>query len=384
MRTIEEAESECVSLRAELDAKRADAEMWNRQAAALRARLEASRDEAGIAQLDAKALRAEVKQLSEALSATQQEQRRIAAERDAANKQAEIQAESLRVARAEVERLGEAHIESQRNGATVAIALRAAETSLAAATELPRWEPCQVEPNEDDDGPLFDGFLTDPAGSWVRWEDLARVLAAQPAAPCDHAGSEISIDRATGEETCCDCGQPAAPSCECSPEDLWECPVPGCPAKKPATPAYGSSPVGGANLRPEHRPTIAELIAAQPAAPARTEGENDESKREVCMVRPVGGSVLGPQDASPLCVPVADAAVDVQQIAAPARTVNAGNAPGLPHDELKQHVQRQRDRAEDEPLPWAAEAESRVERMRAAEQLDDQDAFPGMPPAGWR
>jgi hypothetical protein len=24
--------------------------------------------------------------------------------------------------------------------------------------------------------------------------------------PCDHAGAELAIDRATGEETCCDCG----------------------------------------------------------------------------------------------------------------------------------------------------------------------------------
>lgn len=29
--------------------------------------------------------------------------------------------------------------------------------------------------------------------------------------PCDHAGSERSIDRATGEERCADCGAPVKP-----------------------------------------------------------------------------------------------------------------------------------------------------------------------------
>jgi hypothetical protein len=38
--------------------------------------------------------------------------------------------------------------------------------------KLPRWEPCPAEPEEDDDGPLFQGFLTDAAGTWVRWEDI--------------------------------------------------------------------------------------------------------------------------------------------------------------------------------------------------------------------
>lgn len=48
------------------------------------------------------------------------------------------------------------------------------------------------------------------------------------------------------------------------------------PATAPAgdKPVFGSSPVGGANLRPEHRPSVGEFLAAQPAtAPTKTEGE---------------------------------------------------------------------------------------------------------------
>lgn len=44
--------------------------------------------------------------------------------------------------------------------------------------QLPRWEPSETEPNEGEDGPVFDGFLTDPDGTWVRWEDIERLLGA--------------------------------------------------------------------------------------------------------------------------------------------------------------------------------------------------------------
>lgn len=38
---------------------------------------------------------------------------------------------------------------------------------------ITRWNPCPAEPEEDDDGPLFQGFLTDTQGEWVKWEDIA-------------------------------------------------------------------------------------------------------------------------------------------------------------------------------------------------------------------
>ena len=34
-----------------------------------------------------------------------------------------------------------------------------------------RWSPCVVDA-EDEDGPVFQGFLTDPNGEWVKWEDI--------------------------------------------------------------------------------------------------------------------------------------------------------------------------------------------------------------------
>jgi hypothetical protein len=52
-----------------------------------------------------------------------------------------------------------------------------AEAQLAAVRNLPRWTPCEVEAEEGDpDGPVFQGFLTDTAGAWIRVEDLERAL----------------------------------------------------------------------------------------------------------------------------------------------------------------------------------------------------------------
>lgn len=58
---------------------------------------------------------------------------------------------------------------------------------------LTRWAPCVVDA-EDEDGPVFQGFLTDPAGEWVRWADLAAQPATAPAydarfesCPCETA-----------------------------------------------------------------------------------------------------------------------------------------------------------------------------------------------------
>lgn len=47
---------------------------------------------------------------------------------------------------------------------------------------------------------------------WVAWGKRARAhLSGQAPTRCDHAGAELAIDRATGEERCGDCGEPAAP-----------------------------------------------------------------------------------------------------------------------------------------------------------------------------
>lgn len=47
---------------------------------------------------------------------------------------------------------------------------------LQSIRNLQRWEPCLAEPNEDEDEPVFSGFLTDSKGTWVRWEDLERIV----------------------------------------------------------------------------------------------------------------------------------------------------------------------------------------------------------------
>ncbi len=59
-------------------------------------------------------------------------------------------------------------------------------------------------------GPGMPGFIGG-ARTWPQWcKSADAFLANQPAVPCDHAG-ELAIDRATGEETCSDCDQLAAP-----------------------------------------------------------------------------------------------------------------------------------------------------------------------------
>jgi hypothetical protein len=61
--------------------------------------------------------------------------------------------------------------------------------------------------------------------------------------------------------------------------------------------------------------------AALAVAPEHTvQKGDDESQREVRMVRPVGRSVLGPQTEGALRVPAADAAGDVPSLAAPEHT----------------------------------------------------------------
>lgn len=62
-----------------------------------------------------------------------------------------------------------------------------AEAQLAAVRALPRWAPCLAEPEEDDDGPLYQGWLTDPDGAWVKYEDILALLNA----PSPGAGEKI-------------------------------------------------------------------------------------------------------------------------------------------------------------------------------------------------
>jgi len=55
---------------------------------------------------------------------------------------------------------------------------------IARVRAVPAWSPCPAEPDEDDDGPLYQGFVTDPEGTWVKVEDLVTALAAAP----EHTG----------------------------------------------------------------------------------------------------------------------------------------------------------------------------------------------------
>lgn len=79
----------------------------------------------------------------------------------------------------------------------------AAETALASARNLTRWEPTVVEPQPEDDGPLYDGFLTDDEGTWIRYEDLSALLTSHPApvaAPCSGCASARELLR-TADDT---------------------------------------------------------------------------------------------------------------------------------------------------------------------------------------
>lgn len=49
----------------------------------------------------------------------------------------------------------------------------AAEAKLRAVSDVARYAPCEVDP---DDGPAYQGFLTDPAGEWVKWDDVRRAV----------------------------------------------------------------------------------------------------------------------------------------------------------------------------------------------------------------
>ncbi len=53
--------------------------------------------------------------------------------------------------------------------------IRTCNIKLKAVKAVTRWAPCEVDPN-DEDGPVFQGFLTDPEGTWVRWDDIKEAL----------------------------------------------------------------------------------------------------------------------------------------------------------------------------------------------------------------
>lgn len=113
------------------------------------------------------AAEARVRELEEKLAAAE-------LDREESERLLEVKMRERDVAEARVREL-EADIERYSHG-KLATRCDAAESELAQLRErvasLPRWSPCLAEPEEDDDGPLYQGFLTDPAGTWVRWEDL--------------------------------------------------------------------------------------------------------------------------------------------------------------------------------------------------------------------
>ena len=63
--------------------------------------------------------------------------------------------------------------------ALVLSALALSKPKSSEGTGITRWTPREVE-GEEEDGPIFQGFDTDPDGQWVRWEDVA-ALEASPA-----------------------------------------------------------------------------------------------------------------------------------------------------------------------------------------------------------
>lgn len=62
------------------------------------------------------------------------------------------------------------------------VPMRPAQPDTVGSTRtegITRWMPCPAEPEEDDDGPLFQGFLTHPQGEWVKWADVAAPTSAE-------------------------------------------------------------------------------------------------------------------------------------------------------------------------------------------------------------
>lgn len=240
------------------------------ECAALRARLEASRDETGIAQRDAKALRAE---LAEALRWKEMNQAEGVALRAELNRQVELSVGARNERdelRAEVERLGadlvvmaKAHDNaSNQRDAALYVALPAAESSLAAATELLEWLASELPGAYR--GQINAFLAAQPAAtkppnerSEAERAALFPCLEKLSNALCQTQGHILRALEQSGLSVVLS-AQPAAPARRPDPREWTLFDSTG----QPAAPAYGSSPVGGANLRPEHRPTIAELIAA--------------------------------------------------------------------------------------------------------------------------
>lgn len=53
--------------------------------------------------------------------------------------------------------------------------LAKAEAKIAAVRKVTAWSPCEVDA-DDEDGPVFQGFLTDEGGTWVKVSDLVEAL----------------------------------------------------------------------------------------------------------------------------------------------------------------------------------------------------------------
>jgi len=58
---------------------------------------------------------------------------------------------------------------------------------------LTRWSPCEVDP-EAEDGPVFQGFLADPAGAWVKWQDVVERGRKPYEAPAIDESLDLGIE----------------------------------------------------------------------------------------------------------------------------------------------------------------------------------------------
>lgn len=85
---------------------------------------------------------------------------------------------------------------------------------------------------------------------------------------------------------------------------------------------------------------VFERFSSTPAPSERAQKDNDASQREVCLVRSMGGGVLGSQVSDVVCVPAADVVVDAPPL--------SEQAPSLGHpgaDEVFARLRQTRERA---------------------------------------
>jgi hypothetical protein len=107
--------------------------------------------------------------------------------------------------------------------------LAEATATLDRVRKVQLWSPQPAEPERDDDGPLYQGFMTDQGGQWIRIEDLLEALSATTAqaamcrvdvggGPCGeqepcalHSAQAAEPEPDNSEPNCCEHGDHPAP-----------------------------------------------------------------------------------------------------------------------------------------------------------------------------